>query len=291
MQRRQKILSLVFLVIALTGMVLLAASLSNATFNKGQPFQIPTPTQAPNGESASVNSDFLLWIFRGVLAISVVLFPVIIVYMLFTKEGRKRLLRTLVIFLLLLFAANRLQHSLPPRENPVQQGQQQTSPEVGTAGPEIPTVVFDARPPWWIELSTVTVFFGLLAVLIFIILKSTGLLNRKGASSEILEESAEEALAALRSGGDLKNTIIRCYHEMSQALQKERGIQRGDAITPREFESLLVSRGFPSSAVMDLTRLFEDVRYGTKVPGKQEEDRAIQDLTMIVETSKDTRSP
>jgi hypothetical protein len=93
---------------------------------------------------------------------------------------------------------------------------------------------------------------------------------------------AEEAIAAIRVGADLKDTVMRCYFEMGRVLREQRGISRDQAMTPREFEQYLAQEGLPRKPVGQLTRLFEMVRYGAKAVGKREELQAIDCLTAIV---------
>jgi hypothetical protein len=99
-----------------------------------------------------------------------------------------------------------------------------------------------------------------------------------------LAEAAQETLASLQAGGDFRTAIIRCYREMNRVVKAERGLARDTAMTPREFETYLVSRGFPHSALETLTRLFEGVRYGNVPPSTTDETMALACLTEIVNT-------
>jgi hypothetical protein len=87
-------------------------------------------------------------------------------------------------------------------------------------------------------------------------------------------------------GGNLKNTIMRCYYEMSQVINEQRGIRRDRSMTPREFEIYLESNGLPGEPVRQLTHLFEDVRYGDLAVGEKEEQQAQSSLTAIIEAVK-----
>ncbi|HTP10892.1 MAG TPA: DUF4129 domain-containing protein, partial [Anaerolineae bacterium] len=84
-------------------------------------------------------------------------------------------------------------------------------------------------------------------------------------------------------GGDFKLTIVRCYQEMSRVVREERGLAREAAMTPREFEDYLASQGLPRAALNTLTRLFEQVRYGSLPAAAQEEALALTCLTEIAE--------
>jgi hypothetical protein len=108
-------------------------------------------------------------------------------------------------------------------------------------------------------------------------------IQRKTGPLEQLAQEAQEAIDALQAGADLKNTVIRCYHEMSLILLEQRGLKRAETMTPREFERDLEDSGLPGEQVRLLTRLFETVRYGTKVPDEEEENMAIESLSSIVD--------
>jgi len=113
-------------------------------------------------------------------------------------------------------------------------------------------------------------------------LRRVWLMRRSKMNLGKIAQQAQQALDALQSGGDLRDTVIRCYYEMSRVLRIQRGIQRTKDMTPREFESTLETVGLPAEAVHQLTRLFETVRYGAQNIGENEEQQAIASLTAIV---------
>jgi hypothetical protein len=104
-----------------------------------------------------------------------------------------------------------------------------------------------------------------------------------GALAEELAREAQSAVDALRSGAAFQDVVIRCYWDMSQVLSESRGIERKEVMTSGEFESYLVAMGLPQEPVSSLTRLFEEVRYGTKQPDSEEGERAIASLTAIIQ--------
>ncbi len=79
-----------------------------------------------------------------------------------------------------------------------------------------------------------------------------------------LAGEAAAALHALADGRDLKDVILRSYQQMAALVSRERGIEREESATPREFEEILITGGLPPEPVRELTRLFEKVRYGGK---------------------------
>jgi hypothetical protein len=113
--------------------------------------------------------------------------------------------------------------------------------------------------------------------------------SRHSWPGDPVELEAEQALQALRAGSDLKNVIVRCYLQMSQALQKEQGIELKETATAREFERLLKARGIPHAPVHQLTQLFEVARYGYRQPGPADEQAAFECLNAIVQYSRERK--
>lgn len=105
-----------------------------------------------------------------------------------------------------------------------------------------------------------------------------------------LSREAESAVKAIEAGGDLRNVILRCYLQMTRALQVEQGIERSDNMTVQEFEQSLVSRGFPAMAVHQLTRLFEKVRYGKQPTMEEDEKTAVESLNEIIRFGRSERN-
>lgn len=102
-------------------------------------------------------------------------------------------------------------------------------------------------------------------------------------TTDLLKVEVENAISDIESGVNLHNVIVRCYAEMSKILDEQRGIQRPQAMTAREFEHKLQSIGLPYEAIRRLTRLFEEVRYSHKKPSTEAEKEAILCLRAIAE--------
>jgi hypothetical protein len=68
---------------------------------------------------------------------------------------------------------------------------------------------------------------------------------------------------------------------MSQVLSEQRGVSRESAMTPHEFERVLIKLGFPSEPIRTITHLFEEVRYGSIQQGENGMQRAISSLNAI----------
>jgi hypothetical protein len=100
---------------------------------------------------------------------------------------------------------------------------------------------------------------------------------------------AEKARQALLSGLDFKDVIIKCYRQMSLAVEKEQGIERKDFMTTREFENVLEAAGLPHDPLHQLTQLFEAVRYGNWQSTLIDEQKALHCLEAIVLYSREAK--
>jgi hypothetical protein len=106
---------------------------------------------------------------------------------------------------------------------------------------------------------------------------------RPAVAEEGIRKEAEMAVQALKAGQKLENVILRCYQEMSRALQESQGIKRDRAMTVGEFEASLKARGFPADPVQRLSGLFEIARYGNLPMREADEDQAIKSLHAIID--------
>jgi hypothetical protein len=155
-------------------------------------------------------------------------------------------------------------------------------PELPPTAAPLPTSPLGSPPPLlnWLVALGLAVIAALVAV--WLIRSSSG--PEKDISRVGL--AAENARQALLAGLDLKNVILQCYRQMSQALQQEQGIERQAYMTTREFERLLEESGVPHDPVHELTQLFEAVRYGRWHPDPGDEQKAIRCLDAIIEYSR-----
>jgi hypothetical protein len=219
-------------------------------------------------------------VFRVLIFIAALLLPFSIIYFLVSREARKRVLldflRLLSILVIVYVLAQRVQPDVVTSE----QGLPQAFPGAleGT-----PTTNVDTAPPGWF-LSVVSVGLALLVATVLVGLGWFVWRRKWRAVSplEQLAQQAEEAIEAIQAGADLRDTVMRCYYEMSWVLRQQRGIRRHQAMTPREFVAFLEETGLPTGAVRRLTELFEQVRYGAKAPGQGEEAQALACLDAIV---------
>jgi hypothetical protein len=290
--KRHKLQTLILLGIAVTTTILLAAGLSGLELLPGQPFtlsfligQAPTETEY---QGPFLEGDLLLSVTRGIIIFFALLLPVIIILSIIYPEFRKRMLRRLISFVLFLLCLYLLLRLQPEILSPVEEIPPPDETAQIEGMPQEPTVESMPEPPQWLT-PVASLCLALPVTALLAGLATRLLLHRKRHPARPLiqlAQEAENAIEQLQAGADLRNTVIRCYTEMTHVLAEQRGIERRRNMTTREFEAHLRSMGLPDEPVKRLTRLFEDVRYGTKVPGKLEERQAITSLTAIVEACK-----
>ena len=100
---------------------------------------------------------------------------------------------------------------------------------------------------------------------------------------EMLAKDAELTLNELRAGANVKDAISRCYQNMTQSVQHNRGMVRSQGMTPREFAQSLDSMGLPRQSVERLTTLFEQVRYGAHEATQREKMEAVACMEEIID--------
>jgi hypothetical protein len=229
----------------------------------------------------------LIDFFRIALAFALVLFPIYFIYMLIDPRRRKRLLRDILVFGMLLFFFDRLRaiaNNMEPRGD-------ELPPVGGEVIPETeaiqPLSEFINNPPPWLIAGVTVAVVGFVAASIFGILWFALRMRHSDADAIVrVAREAQEALQTIQAGGDLRNTIIQCYRRMVMAVKDERGIQRDAAMTPREFTLILTGKGLPPSPVQNLTRLFEDARYGNITGGMRQQLEAVAALEEIIDACR-----
>jgi hypothetical protein len=290
---KNKILYLLTFGIGLLAILILVISLPEFRLQEGQPFPLNMDFSVSVMGTAVVlpGGNVLYWIIRGMAALVIIGLPIYIIVSLFSPEGRRRLLIQIVMMLVMLFILDRVAKIVQdkPKEEQAQSIESPVEQPLSGEGENIQTEQFEATTPEWMvwasSFGVALLFTGLVALGLWFYYRRWQRLS----PSDQLAQEAERAISALQGGGDFKNVIIRCYYQMSQIIYSERGIQRELAMTASEFEHALEEKGFPREPIQYLTKIFEEVRYGTKQPAKQEEDKAIWYLSVIADASKDSR--
>lgn len=287
---RKRLSVLLLMAAAAAALIVLAGSLSRLELQRAQPFTLQEPQSGTEDDLlgddglstwADIWAKVLMVMWLGMLACV----PIGLVLLVVSPEARRQaasyLGPLLILLVVLLFPRAETEEPLVVEPPP--------PAELSLPAAEITPTVFSPSPPRWVSAST-NVLLGAaacaaLAVMLWFILRRR---RRPPDPLEQLAQEAQMAITAIRGGADLRETIIRCYFEMSRVLRKERGIVREEAMTPREFERHLGDLGLPQTPIRDLTRLFEGVRYGTKIPDTADEHRAISSLSAVVELCRST---
>ncbi len=276
--------SLLLLVAAGALTLILAMSLPNLALAPGQPFSLEqSQADAPGADGIVPGGEMLIWVVRGFLALMLILLPVYVIYSLMNKEGRRRLIGNVIMLVLLFLLADYLQH------NPLSPGEQQQTEESAFGQNNLamqsglPSAVFTPNPPSWL---TPVIILMASALVVGIFFAVVWYFRQRAKPTDLalgrLAETAQETIDSLQAGGDFEVSVIRCYQEMSRVVKEEKGIARETAMTAREFEDRLVSKGLPQDAIRTLTRLFERVRYGGMATGSGEINTALSCLTDIM---------
>lgn len=100
---------------------------------------------------------------------------------------------------------------------------------------------------------------------------SPGETDDGGTNAAAVGRAAGRAAARLEEAADVDNEVYRTWQEMTELLD----VDDPGTSTPREFAAAAVEAGLGSDDVGELTRLFEDVRYGNQQPSNEHERRAI----------------
>ena len=277
---RQRLGTLIGLGCAIVALLLLASGLSKLTFRPGQVYDLTSliPLLDASGAGLSIDIASLAFWRRIVSIIFLVLLLCVVIGLIFSHKLRRELLRRLIAsflaILLIYVFLNVLRGGL---------GQDAQAPAGTSGAPRTPAVgqplpTFTANPTSWLIVVVSALLVALLLGGIWFFWRR---LRAQESPLARLADEAQQALADLQSGGDLKDTVLRCYREMSQILSEQRGVTRPRDMTPREFEQQLAAVGLRDEHIRQLTRLFERVRYGARQAGEREEREAVACLTAI----------
>jgi len=288
---------LLFLAIALTSLILLAAGLSNLQLQPGTPFPIgntskdtirSVPSLSPiqiysfpllQGILALISLLLTLYVSARLIAFTFVnikkVLPIVLTIIVLTFVNIKKVLPIVLIIILLLVIVYLLPGIKPnPDLNFTGEYSQVPTP----SSIDLPVAPLGDPPQLLIQFVIVGIVLacGLIAIM---------MMKRWWAPKKIEDEllqDAEEAVKALQNGMDFENVIIRCYLQMTRSIQKERGLERNYSMTVQEFKHWLVGIGFPTIPLQQLTSLFEKVRYGKQQINSLDEQIALQSLNEII---------
>ncbi|MCR4404448.1 MAG: DUF4129 domain-containing protein [Candidatus Acetothermia bacterium] len=276
---RQRLAVLSLALVFVVTLLVLAASLTRLEFAPGQTYSLPSRAGRASDNPPPLPSnrwmDYLNMIFWALAALLLV---AALVAAILSKEYRKELLLTALVCLVLAVGFYSFLHERaqpkpiepPPEEAPLQLQE-----------PPVAAPVEPVNPPRWSPFLLFLVLLGMAGLLGWRFLPRFW--QRREGSLEGLAGLAGAAAAQLRGGAAVRDTVLRCYAEMSELLGKREQIPSGlrKCLTPREFERLLERAGVRSEHVARLSRLFEKVRYGGRRTGPEEAGEAISCLEAI----------
>lgn len=93
----------------------------------------------------------------------------------------------------------------------------------------------------------------------------------------MLGQAAGAAADRIDESGDADNEVYRAWREMTEHID----VEHPEASTPGEFASAAIEAGMARPDVVELTAVFEEVRYGGLPPTEEAERRAVSALRNI----------
>jgi hypothetical protein len=285
LDRKDKIRALVFLGAALLAVILLSMGLANLEFVGGMPFRSAEIEEQQGPPPIPAFSEVMITILQIIGALVLLAVPVYLILAVVDKKYRKDLVRNLLIvagYVLLI-------RMIRPGAGVEEIEEQNEGPPADFVPDNLPPLddPLEFLPPETPDYMVLAVIFVLALLIstaaVLFYLRIQRKKKKQFEDIDQLVEEAQEAVDSIRAGEDFKESILRCYYRMSAVLQKERRILRQDSMTPREFELSLSRLGLPAVPVRNLTRLFEDVRYGSLVKGQRDQELAVISLMEIID--------
>ena len=283
---RTKRSSLILLGITLIAILLLSASISSLELEKGAPQKfgggdaLPEPLTPITPFTASeFNRIINNLIDVAMILVFWVLVPLSVLVYLFSPGDKRKKLRNIGLAILVILILPYIMQKLTAQIEPKTMEAETLIIPTTLPATEIPSLVFGEPSKPFVFLATM-LFIGALVGLGWFAWRKYS--RTPGPVDQLMQE-AEQAITEIRSGSDIKDTILRCYFQMNQIVQATRGYKRDEAMTPREFEEELIEFGLPGDRVLQLTRLFERARYGAANTQTEDESEAIGCLEAIVD--------
>lgn len=281
MQNGRKYVITALILASLTSVVGLSSGLSGLQFKPGEPFPsgaLPAHTESP-GIPPPGNIDSLA-LLRAVLAVALVVLMIYVpARLIFLVDVRKLVLPTAILVVLFLLAL-----SVPdiPVGQAVYRPQGTGDSASLSPGEEYAPLDRVPLPLFWL------VGVALLAGAGVLILRVFRTPSPPARLANQLGEHAKEGLDSLELGADPRDVILYCYAQMSRCIEQEYGLRREEHLTVREYRDRLERHGLPALPLMNLSALFEKVRYGRRPIDALEERQAEASLQQIVSFCRGT---
>ena len=283
---RQKLFILILAALALMGLVILASGVTTLDLNNNQLYLLPESeqsTRVPLSEQATQNTSNYIAI---VSLVFLIILPISLLYLMISPAARRRFLIQLIqaaLIVLFLYFLSKNIGRLFPNLNIRLSGNLRE--DLAAGGFEIRFLEpFKPQSPRWLtELLSFGLAAGFVYFLFWLWQRFRRPEDRYLSPAERLVRSAQSALRKIDAGQNLREVVLRCYHDMTQAVADRRQLTRPEFVTPHEFIHSLEGIGLPVEQVQRLTDLFEMVRYGHKIPGAPERAEAVACLKAVVD--------
>ena len=286
MMSRQKLFILALAALALAGLVILASGIATLDLNSSPLYLLPEAEQATQAPLPVQNNQRTSNYLAILTLVFLIILPISLLYLLISPSARRRFLIQLIqvstIVLFLYFLSKNIGKLFPNLDLRLS----------GNLNEDMGSGRFELRflepftphsPTWLTELLSFALAAGFVYFLFWLWRRWRQPEGRFLSPAERLVRSAQSALQQIDAGQNLRDVVLRCYHEMTQAVAEKRHLTRLEYITPHEFIRSLEGIDLPSEQVRRLTDLFESVRYGHKIPGAQERAEAVACLNAVVE--------
>jgi len=165
-----------------------------------------------------------------------------------------------------------------------------------TTGQPQPIALFPSIPSSYITFFVIALFLVAASILLYNIrISFRKNLRFSELSVEEIEAQRSEianaldlAIYRLREGGEYRKTVLECYRQISQILERKSGIE-GHTLTAREFKKIASEKlGLHSTSYLDqATNLFEVARYSENEISEGEARKAIECLENLGNELKD----
>jgi hypothetical protein len=266
--RGQRIALLVALAALVGILLLLVASLDELELLPGKPLPKLSNQSEEDAPAGTPTTQPLLKSVRGVAFLfAIFYFLSVLAAAVFSLRFLRTLVRLIIpmtiVFLILWFALPYAPPPAPPMDSSGKAGGP-PAPSAGVRGPEIPSV---RASNWLVLLASIgggALATGIVLAFFWKVYLAWAARRRRPNLLAELAESAGEAAAAIRSGRDPRDAVLRCYREMCEILSRHGQVRDIAPLTPRELTSLLRERGMGSDHAERLTAIFEEVRYGRR---------------------------
>ncbi len=228
---KRKLLTMILLGTAVVAILLLAAGLAQVRFTPGEPFSLARAQQStppPMGVSAEL-SPAMRMLLRVWFILTLTLLPFSVFYLLLSPEARKRIIPNLIVFgvFMLIMSSLGKQVGQMLGENGVLGGLGDMT-GLTEGGASVQPVEFSSSAPSWLVIAisfvVAVIVVALGGSLIYALLRNRSRRRSEEALPLVrIAEEAESALTAIAAGGDLRDTVIRCYVEMSRTVRAAAG--------------------------------------------------------------------